>query len=704
MLKKRKVPYISQLGNMDCGSACLAMIFNYYGLKIDIVDVGSQVFIGRDGMSLSVMKKIAEKFGFMFRAYQYGYDEKNLEQLLPAVLYSGSHYVIVENKNKENKYKIIDPANGYSFSSFSEIKNKYSDIIISITPTEKIQKNCHGKIELKVSKKRLLVIALLMILIQLITLIVPVTIQRVVDGLYSGLHIDFSTILITTVIIAISFFLLSWLRQSLLLNMDTEIFRKLISQMLDKLFKIDLSFFEWHSAGDIGNRFNTINQLNEVITNGMVNVLIQSITSVVCLIIMFRMSLKLSTYAFVLAIVQIALLSYINKSNMTKTTEYIRAQSVLQGDLVETLSNMIEIKCMGMDAPVMSNIRQKYLNQIQCFRNKTLISNLMSCFISTFSLIFPLTLYLIGGIFVAENELTIGTLIAYVTMAGYFTAPFTTIVMMLPNINSIKEVALRYKELVNYHENIKSSRKIEGKFETIRVQNISYAYGNGDSSTIDNISLEIKRGQSIALVGTSGSGKTTLVKAILGAIKVSKGEIFINKINVREIDRNQIYRMFSIVTQNPMCLNNTIRKNVDIVGQFTDKEIWKALEMAEIKKDIESMPLGLDTVLGERGQNISGGQRQRIAIARALIADTEVVIFDEATSNLDPITEGKIYENLKKCGKTQIVITHRLPSIQNADMIYVLNKGKIIEYGTHFELLGLRGWYHDSFINCENTV
>ena len=185
-----------------------------------------------------------------------------------------------------------------------------------------------------------------------------------------------------------------------------------------------------------------------------------------------------------------------------------------------------------------------------------------------------------------------------------------------------------------------------------------------------------------------------MIKALLGAVEITQGNIYINDYDIKDISREQIYKWFSIVTQNPMCLNASIRKNVDITGRFSDEEIWRALETAELKDEIKNMPLGLDTIAGEGGQNISGGQR--LAIARALISKTEVIIFDEATSNLDQITEKKIYDNLRATNKTQIIITHRLASIRSADRIYVLNRGKLIEYGTHEDLLKMKGWYYES--------
>ena len=247
---------------------------------------------------------------------------------------------------------------------------------------------------------------------------------------------------------------------------------------------------------------------------------------------------------------------------------------------------------------------------------------------------------------------------------------------------------------MNFQENSTNGNKIEERLYKIILNNVSYSYAGVAKLAISNISLDINKGENIAIVGLSGSGKSTLIKTLLGAVQIESGEIYINGIDITKISKEQIYKWFSIVTQNPICLNGTIRRNVDITGKFSDDEIWKALELAEVKGDVMEMPLGLDTRLGERGQNISGGQKQRIAIARALLSNTDAIILDEATSNLDPITEQKIYENLREIDKTRITVTHRLSSIQKSDRIYVLSKGKLIESGKHEELMRCNGWYY----------
>lgn len=701
MRLKRRVPYVSQLGNMDCGVACLTMLFNYHGLKLDIVDIGMDMQVGRDGVSLVTLKKIAEKYGFKFAAYKYGYNQDNLDRNLPVILLNGSHYVIVERKKKKDQYIIVDSARGKSLAEFSDIKELYTDILISILPEEAIKKVPRKRIDIQIRKKTLIISAILMLLMQLITLTVPIIVQKVIDGVSGKYELDVIKFIGTIILITASYFSLNWMRQALLLNLDMELFRGIISKMVDKLFKVEINFFEWHTAGDISNRFNNISQLNDLITNGLSNVVIQGITSLVCLFVMLYFSASLTIFILLLAVLQIFMMFIINNKCLVKTREYIYKQTVLQSDLVETLGNMIEIKCMGMDNAVNKNLMGKYDDVIAGFRSKIKLNNLMNCFISAFGLIFPLVIYLAGSIYISNEGMSIGTLIAFVTLAGYFSSPFNSMVLLLPSINAIKEIMLRYKELMGFRETPNVGKKVEGTIKTIRLSNVSYSYNRITSAAIDNISMEIKKGDAIALVGLSGSGKSTLVKALLGVVPINEGNICINDIGINEISKEQIYSWFSIVTQSPMCLNGSIRKNVDMAGKYSDEKIWKALEKAEIKEDIEGMPLGLDTIIGEGGQNISGGQRQRLAIARALISNTEVIIFDEATSNLDPITEHKIYGNLKKSNITRIIITHRLASIRDSDRIYVMNKGRFTESGTHEELIAKRGWYYNSINNFE---
>lgn len=532
---QKKVHYVSQLGSMDCGIACLTMILNYYGCKSDIVDIGAEIQIGRDGMTLAQMKELAEKYGFKFAAYQYNHEEKNLIEYLPAILCNDSHYVVVDKTKKKGKYILFDPANGKRVVDFLELKNGYKDILVSVIPSRNIKKIKKTKFKIEVKFSQFMIAIMLMLMCQLITLAVPMVVQKVIDSLSSAhitIHIWKITLLVLLIMCA--HFVLSLLRQKILLNINMKLFKTMISNMIHKIFRLDVSFFEWHSAGDIGNRFNSINQLNDILTNGFINIIIQGITSLVCLAVMTSISPYLTAFVLVVSIIQIAIMILLNGKNLIKTKEYIYSQSTIQGELIDTLENIMEIKCMGMDNAVKSNLQNSYSKLIERFKGKTRISNLMNSFSSTLNLIFPLMIYVIGSYSVKQGGLTIGQLIAYATLVGYFTAPFTTVVLLLPSINSIKEVLLRYKELMIFRENYHTGVLVPGKFENLKISSVSYCYNSGQAYALNNVSLDLRRGERIAIVGLSGSGKSTLIKAILGAVDINQGCIEINNYDIKK--------------------------------------------------------------------------------------------------------------------------------------------------------------------------
>lgn len=263
----------------------------------------------------------------------------------------------------------------------------------------------------------------------------------------------------------------------------------------------------------------------------------------------------------------------------------------------------------------------------------------------------------------------LGTLIAFVTLAGYFTGPFQTLSLVVPQINVLKETMIRLKELMNYKSNRKNGTQHINSFESMEMQQVTFSYYGSTKPDVENVSMMLKKGEKIAFVGSSGSGKTTITKLLLNVFSHYQGQILVNGEDIKQICKEDIDRIFAIVTQVPMAMNGTIRENVDITNTLTDEEIYHYLDLVELKDDIEKFPLGLNTFVGENGQNISGGQKQRIAIARALALKPEVIIFDEATSNLDPLTERRICNNLKQLHITQIVVTHRLnnSNIRNSE-------------------------------------
>lgn len=401
----------------------------------------------------------------------------------------------------------------------------------------------------------------------------------------------------------------------------------------------------------------------------------------------------------VITLINMYQLMILNQKARIKVKNYIADQSALQARMVETLTNIQQIRCMRIENMLSDSLKQDYKHLIKRLRERVQISDIMESVVGAFSIASSLILYVIGGYLVCDNRLELGTLIAFVTLAGYFTGPFQTLSLVVPQINVLKETMIRLKELMNYKSNRKNGTQHINSFESMEMQQVTFSYYGSTKPDVENVSMMLKKGEKIAFVGSSGSGKTTITKLLLNVFSHYQGQILVNGEDIKQICKEDIDRIFAIVTQVPMAMNGTIRENVDITNTLTDEEIYHYLDLVELKDDIEKFPLGLNTFVGENGQNISGGQKQRIAIARALALKPEVIIFDEATSNLDPLTERRICNDLKQLHITQIVVTHRLNAIQDADTIYVVEKGKIIESGTHVELLQLKGAYYDSVNN-----
>lgn len=443
------------------------------------------------------------------------------------------------------------------------------------------------------------------------------------------------------------------------LILQSDIYKETIQQMIDKIFKIDISFFEGHASGDIQNRFNSVSEIYQFISITLISAIINAVTAIMCALVMMLQSFYLFQILFIIAAAQILIVYFLNKRARIKIKNYIADQSELQGKMVEILTNIQQIRCMRIDTILCKNIKGDYQHLIQRLKEKAQISDFIETIATTFTTISPMLLYTMGGFLIINSNLELGALVSFITLSTYFTGPFQTLSLIIPQISVLRETMLRINELMNYSDEIQSGKQSIGRFESISLKNVTFKYLGSNEPDLKGINITIKRGEKIAIVGESGSGKTTISKLLLNALTKYEGEILLNGYNINSIKREAIDHIFTIVTQVPMAISGTIRDNIDISHDLSDDEIYSCLKTAELENDVNKFPMKLNTFVGENGQNISGGQKQRIAIARALALKPEVLILDEATSNLDPITERKICDNLKKLHITQIIITHK---------------------------------------------
>ena len=343
---QKKVPYVAQLGNMDCSIACMTMLFRYYGLDVDIVDVGQVVHIGRDGVNLTQLKQATQQFGFKCTAYRYNKQKNILDSNLPAVVYSGSHLAVIGSKTVLGQYILLDPIKGKSIVNFEQIHDTFSDILITIRPEKRIKrKKCKPKLKVAINYKLVAGIISLMLLIQALTLSIPLVEQALIDSItQSQSLLNSAYILVGCIVIAGLYFFLSIARQKLMLRLDISFVKEIMTKMLKKLFDIDPSFFEWHAVGEIVNRFSNVQAINNIIINTFSQVAVQIITSTICLVTMFVYSPSLSVITIAIGTIELVLLLGINKKNREDTSKYIADQSNMQGLLVKKFCANKEFK------------------------------------------------------------------------------------------------------------------------------------------------------------------------------------------------------------------------------------------------------------------------------------------------------------------------------------------------------------------------
>lgn len=695
----KKIRFVHQLGNTDCGLACLVMLFRYYNTKISLSLLAAENMTGRDGLSLNELKQIAERYHFEFKAYKTGYSDKNIVDNLPVMICSKQNHFVLIEKKVGNNYKIVDPDRGRRIISQEILEKEYLDLIVVIKPQYiGKQEYKEPKIGITIPRKSVLLSVLLTIVLEILVIVVPQITGRIVDDINSNFNYKMPMYIICAICVACTYFTVALFRKRVILHMQLDFYKRIINELISKIFNMDMSFYQSHMTGDIVNRFNTVNSVNDFVSNIMITFLIDFVTAIVCGMVMVLMNPILFIAIIVISIIQAFLINIIRKKITLDTQLYLGEQSKIQGDLVDLVSNLVQIKCMGIDLHIKKNLVTSYADNTQTLLRKEKWSDLLECIISTISLMTSLIIYIIGGFFVAKKTLTIGELVQFVSLSAFFISPIKSLSVYLPQFSTVKGMIDRIKEMLFYKE-LKSEGEIEvEQFKSLELKNVYFGYTNKDK-LLKNINISVKAGDKIAIVGPSGSGKTSITKLMMNIFDTYEGKVLINGIEIGKINRESFYKKLAVVTQLPVAFNDTIRKNIDPAEILGDKDVYDALKQAELFDEIMHFPLQLNTKIGENGQNISGGQKQRIAIARALATKPSIVIFDEGTSNLDAVTEKNIFCNLNSRGITQVIISHRLSTIKDADCIYVIKDGEIVEAGKHTDLIQKKGIYYQNYSN-----
>jgi ATP-binding cassette, subfamily B, bacterial HlyB/CyaB len=701
-------PFYAQHSVSDCSAACMVMVGRYWGKEFNINRLRDLAYISREGASLKGLINAAENLGFNSRPVKASLD-RLAKVPLPAIAHwQGNHYVVVFEISRHHVI-IGDPAVGQRKLTHREFVQGWTGYCLLLEPTLELQKTDNNKTDFwqlfQLVKPHKVVIAeifLASIVLQIFGLISPIFTQLILDR--AILHKSASSL--ATFGIGLLIFggfqiAMSALREYLMILTANRIDAALVIGFIRHTFSLPLSYFDSRHVGDIISRIQENHKIQSFITSQSLGILLDLMSVFVYATLMFVYSWKLALVTLI-SIPPFLLLTFASTPFLKKMSrEIFNASNAENSYLIEALNGVRTIKSMAVEKTVRWDWEEKLTKEIkQTYRGQMMgvQIQILSSIISTIS---STALIWVGASLVISGEFTIGQLFAFNMLSASVISPFQRLAGLWNNLQDVGIAIERLCDVIEAkpEEDRHSLRQDLGQLQGyVRFENVSFRYNQAaEKNVLENINFEIKPGQTIALVGRSGSGKTTLSKLILGLYQPTSGAISIDHQDLKYISLNSLRSQIGVVDQDTFLFSGTVKHNITLARpSATTVEIQRAAELAGADEFISQMPMGYETEIGEGGSMLSGGQRQRIAIARALINNPRLLIFDEATSSLDTESERIIQENLEQIrrDRSTIIIAHRLSTVQNADLILVLDKGMLIESGNHDQLMAKQGQYY----------
>ncbi len=705
----KRYPFFEQQSASDCGVACLVMIGRYWGKRFSINRLRDLANVNRIGVSLRGLATAAESIGFASRPVKASLD-KLAQQPLPAIAHwEGNHYIVVYEITKKQVI-VGDPAIGQRTLTHHQFQAGWTGYALLSQPTA-ILKETEQAITpfwqlfelIKPHWQVLLEVFIASVFIQLFGLIMPLFTQLLLDRvIVQGSTLTLNAVGFGLLIFGLFRVALNGLRQYLLDHTANRIGVALMVGFIKHTFLLPLAFFESRYVGDIISRVQENQKIQRFLTGEALSIILDLLTVFIYVGLMFWYSWQMAMLAltivppfFILALVATPFFRRVSR-------EVFNALAKENSYLIQSLSGIRSIRSMAIEQTVRWRWEELLNNLTKKMFGGQVIGNQMQIFSSIIESIASTALLWYGAWLVIQNQLTIGQLVAFNMLLGNIIDPFKRLTVLWNQVQEviisterINDVLLSEPEEDLQHQPRQSLARISGH---IRFENLTFRYHpDSDINVLENLNFEIQPEQTVALVGRSGSGKTTLAKMILGLYTPTDGKILIDGHDVTSLSLRSLRSQIGVVDQDTFLFGGTIRENISIAfPEAALEEIIEVARLAGADEFIRQLPMGYETQIGEGGGMLSGGQRQRLAIARAMLGNPRLLIFDEATSHLDAESERIIQNNFKTIlqGRTSLIIAHRLSTIRNADLILVLDRGLLIESGTHEELITKKGHYY----------
>jgi len=712
-----KFPHIEQHDSSDCAAACAASVCSFYGKEITIVKLRELLGTDIAGTTIKGITEAMGKLGFEAKAVRVDPDSFKEGFTLPAIARivrkdGTAHFVVIYSIKKNGKMKYMDPATDrIQKKNIKEFYEDFDGVLVMMVPTEEFVTGKEGKksvfssfVSLIRPHWKMFAVAIgASVLMTIFGIILSIFNKVLIDEIIPyNLDHQLTLFAIVLVIITLTQILLSAFRQHVLLYLSQKIGIPLMLGYFQHIFRLPMNFFASRKTGDILTRFQDAGVVQSVLTSVALTVIIDVSMVAIVGVILYTMNPTLFMIVAVMTILS-AILIYAFKAPYKKLNKRSMEQAAkLNSQIIESLNGIEVVKTNSSEEYTMEKIETEFIKSLKISFKGGVLSNIQGSLSSTIGGIGGLGLMVLGGFMVINGDTTLGTLVAFSSLSGFFTGPIGRLISLQLSIQEANISLTRLSEIYDVDEeetteSDKDSTILGNGIDDIEIDNISFRYGSRPL-TLKNVSMKIPKGKKIAIVGRSGCGKTTLSKILLKFYLPEEGKVTVNGTNINDIDAFSLREKIGCVPQNVQLFSGSISNNV-LIGKpnASPGEIAAACKLAGCDEFIKKLPMGLNTFLDENGGGLSGGEKQRISLARVLVKDPEFIILDEATSSMDFITEQEIYDVIfnKLQDTTMLIIAHRLSTIRKCDLIYVMADGKVVESGTHDELVDASGMYSD---------
>ena len=713
-------PYFKQHDTMDCGPTCLRMIAKYYGKDYSLDSLRKKSGINREGVSLLGIGEAAEKIGFKTLAVKTTLEKLEKEQVTPFIVHWGQNHFVVVHKFKAEKVYIADPGRSLLIYSKKEFKKQWVStqedgekmgVAMLLEPApyfDDVKDEPPAQLSFKLLLKYLLsfkglIFQLLLGLLfgSALQLIFPFLTQSIVDVGINSHDINFiEMILGAQIMLFLGQTSVDFLRTWVLLHINARLNISILTDFLIKLMKLPIAFFEGKMIGDIIQRMGDQQRIQTFLTGPTLSIIFSLFNFVIFTVVIINYQLTIFWIFMAGTILYICWVFLFLKYRKKLDYKRFDILSHNQTNIVQLIYGMQEIKMNTCETA-----KRWEWERIQAKTFKIQIKSLeLSQYQQLGAMFINQTKNILITFFAAtavvHGQLTLGAMLALQYIIGQLNGPIEQLIQF---VQTCQDAFISMERLNEIHqledEEPAGITKIKElpPVGNIEVENLSFTYpGAGNEPALKNLNLTIERGKTTAIVGMSGNGKTTLLKLLMKFYVPDLGTIRLHSTDLRDIANKTWRQSCGTVMQENYIFPDTITNNIAVADEEPDlNKLKKAIHIANITDFIISLPLGLNTMLGANGNGLSQGQKQRLLIARAVYKNPEFIFFDEATNALDAINESVIMKNLESFfwGKTVIIAAHRLSTIKNADQIIVMDKGSILEQGTHAELLAMEGAY-----------